>query len=530
MTDNQEIVAKSTVTVVDIFAGPGGLGEGFTSYVNETGVPCFKTALSIEKEDNAHRTLRLRAFFRQFEKDQIPLEYYKLLSNEISESELYLRYPQQAQLAENQAWQAELGVTNPGEVDSRIKQAICNSKNWILIGGPPCQAYSLIGRSRYSRVWKNYPNQREEDKRHFLYREYLRILAKHEPKFFVLENVKGLLSSEVSDGKIAEKIFKDLKDPVLAIKNKEYHKRYKYRLYSMVKEPRSTDLFGEPVFSPGDFIVRSEMYGIPQCRHRVIILGIRDDILLKPELMQKKEFRVPIKSVINDLPRIRSGISKEADSSQKWVNIIKRICNDSILNDDTVPKDVKQSILLNIDKLSQYLDKGDDYIPIKSATMPEKLGEWFTDKNLKGFCNHSARSHMPEDLARYFYCACYASVKGSSPKLEHFPKDLLPKHKNVQQVVNQTIFSDRFRVQLRDKPSTTVASHISKDGHYYIHPDPLQCRSLTVREAARIQTFPDNYYFLGPRTSQYQQVGNAVPPFLAFQIAGVVYNLLSQLK
>src|SRR5690606_12728517 len=140
------------------------------------------------------------------------------------------------------------------------------------------------------------------------------------------------------------------------------------------------------------------------------------------------------------------------------------------------------------------------------------------------------KAHMTEDLHRYLFAACYADVKGVSPKLDEFPPALWPRHSNVipDEAGKIANFRDRFRVQIWDQPATTITSHIRKDGHYFIHPDPLQCRSLTVREAARLQTFPDNYFFEGTRTEQFEQIGNAVPPFLAYQLADIVAAVLEQ--
>ena len=149
---------------------------------------------------------------------------------------------------------------------------------------------------------------------------------------------------------------------------------------------------------------------------------------------------------------------------------------------------------------------------------------WVRDGRLDVWLQHEARSHMASDLARYFYAATFTTVNGRSPKghADFSLAGLAPAHKNWR----SGKFVDRFRVQQSDRPSSTVTSHIAKDGHYFIHFDPIQCRSLTVREAARLQTFPDNYFFQGNRTEQYHQVGNAVPPLLAREIASICKTLL----
>ena len=133
---------------------------------------------------------------------------------------------------------------------------------------------------------------------------------------------------------------------------------------------------------------------------------------------------------------------------------------------------------------------------------------------------------MSSDLYRYLFATCFAKARGRSPTLADFPSDLLPEHRNVSKALAGGNFNDRFRVQIWSRPSTTITCHLARDGHYYIHPDPSQCRSLTAREAARLQTFPDNYFFCGQRTAQYKQVGNAVPPLMAREIARVVHAVL----
>lgn len=511
------------IPIIDLFAGPGGLGEGFTSVVDKNNKRAFKIVLSIEKDEFAHQTLTLRSFLRQFEYKKLPKEYYSFLRKEISIEKLYEKYPKEIKAAEEEAWKTELGTdkTPHQEVDDRIRKALGKQKDFVLIGGPPCQAYSLVGRARRQEG----EGLNENDPRVYLYREYYRILAVHNPPVFVMENVKGILSSRVNNESVFNQIITDLEDPQRAYK--KLHGKTKlalecpgYQIYSLVKEVSESDLFGS--IEPKDFIIQSEKYGIPQTRHRVILLGVRKDLKKVPGILQQAPNPISVKSVIDGLPKLRSGLSKTKDDKLEWKGVIEAMLKRGLANE--IDKDVWKcikDICTNV-KLPQR-DRGDIFVPYEA-----KVGDfesWYLDKNIGGVLNHETRSHIVDDLHRYLFAACFTKVKGHSPKISDFPKSLLPKHLNIDEAISENKFADRFRVQQSGEPSKTITSHISKDGHYYIHYDPAQCRSLTVREAARIQTFPDNYYFCGPRTEQYHQVGNAVPPYLAKQIAKIVLEL-----
>jgi len=263
----------------------------------------------------------------------------------------------------------------------------------------------------------------------------------------------------------------------------------------------------------------------------VILLGIRDDTRSVVPGALIRQSPVNAIRVLKPLPRLRSGLSRRKDSPQVWKDCLQAQVDSRWANAGTRKADsveLSELIRSSLDSLSlPAADRGGDFVAgdITSRYAPE----WFCDDRIGGLCNHESRTHMESDLYRYMYAACYARLHRRSPSLKHFPTDLLPAHVSVDDAIeNGGHFSDRFRVQVASKPSTTIVSHISKDGHYYIHPDPLQCRSLTVREAARLQTFPDNYRFCGNRTAQYVQVGNAVPPLLAKQIGDIVLDVLKQ--
>jgi DNA (cytosine-5)-methyltransferase 1 len=511
------------VPVIDLFAGPGGLGEGFSSFRNSLGKSFFKIALSVEKDPVAHMTLKLRAFYRCFHDQAVPNEYFEFIKapafKHSAFNQLLDRFDEGRQ-ARKEARCLELGKDNfeiHEKIDELIRSSMIKKTPWVLIGGPPCQAYSLAGRSR-NKGKKDWCL--ETDERSTLYLEYLKIIARFQPAVFVMENVKGILSASMGSNCLFDVIRRDLKEPNEVefdeIIRPVTGNRYRYRLFSLVKKCDET---GND-FNSSDFIIKSEEYGIPQKRHRVILLGIREDWVCDFDVLKKVSSPVTMWQAIGDLPELYSSMSGRTG---------KYSLLDHNLNTDGGWKDFVRSFFTKVGieppelkaTVNRYLAFLGQKNPGKKIEVFDE--EWYRNAVLNRYaCNHESRSHMPSDLLRYYFVACFGRAFGRSPKLDDFPDILLPNHKNAR----SGIFADRFRVQLRDEPATTITCHISKDGHYYIHPDPRQCRSLTVREAARIQTFPDDYFFCGNRTQQYHQVGNAVPPLLARKVAQIVHNII----
>lgn len=288
------------IPVIDLFAGPGGLGEGFASLRGHDQKPFFEIGLSIEKTEVAHRTLMLRAAFRRLRGTKDVRHYYSYIRGEIDDA-AFRRIPAVASAFEHAAREArclELGKSDETDIDAEIRSALNGQETWVLIGGPPCQAYSLAGRSRRA-------NDKDfhKDEKHFLYKEYLRIIQVHKPTVFVMENVKGLLSSKHSGNPMFEKIISDLSSPVDGLE---------YEIRSFTKKGNSDYL------EPADCLIHSERYGIPQSRHRVILLGVRKGQgVPQHPLLQLISKPVTVRQTIEDLPKIRSRLSR-GESLDAW--------------------------------------------------------------------------------------------------------------------------------------------------------------------------------------------------------------------
>lgn len=633
--------------IIDVFAGPGGLGEGFSAYKDKDGNFPFQIKISVEMEQFAHKTLRLRAFTRYFthnniELPQIYFDYIggknKLLGKliefrtwenttdtendkfdwKVISPEVYCHAEfQEAKSRYKNGWkhvliaieqaifEARRMTLGPDKVDihKAIKSQISRGKPTILIGGPPCQAFSTVGRSRRKgHVTNNVVTNSDEpavwdqdnDGRTWLYKEYIKIISSFKPEIFVMENVRGMLSAKVEgvDGEkvhVWKQIFADLNKPSNAVESKS--SKLEYDIYSLATNEKFTGNVDDlEKLNGADFVLNSKHYGIPQARERVILLGVRknvsmalgEDFIAMLSKIDKNQ-QTHVSDAIGDLPILRSGVGRQehefngkdspkqscvkaADELKFWNIELKLKLNTAVkrLKRSTNSHQKKVWDILNLayqghnnlskasryfsDVTNRYFEATNDSIKKFShftfsrlstderdnseLIYVKRLKEWYAPRNHKRLVlNHETRNHMDSDLCRYIYSASYSLIvpeegERINPRLLELEEaGLDPKgHKNRES------FIDRFRTQIWNKPATTITSHISKDGHYFIHPDPSQMRSFTVREAARIQTFPDNYFFDGPRTAQFIQVGNAVPPLLANKIAGVAHKIFSLLN
>ena len=515
---------KDTIGIVDIFSGPGGLGEGFCALRNESGLPAFEIDVSVEKDRVASETLRLRAFLRKFTSGH-PQEYIKFLNGDLlEEPDWKTLYPEEWKWACEEALNLTLGDDDTAIIlRKRLKEIRAErGDRVILIGGPPCQAYSIAGRGRKPET-KGYVPHPED--RHLLYREYIEVLRQLRPAAFVMENVKGLLSSSTTEGRILDLVMQDLRSGGGAAE---------YVLCPLSTEP---DLLKDT--RPTDFVVRTEEHGLPQTRHRVIIVGLRRDLFeangntLRPAL-ERIPAPATVEQLIGKMPRMRSGLSPrqgDRDTEAGWKAAVAEQARGLLAMNITFPPRKKRVFRRIVAELTdeRTIDagprEGSEGGTIMWKRCPRVLKDWIANPALTRLAHHETRSHMRSDLGRYLFAAAWTEAVGRSPKAEQFPEDLAPEHRNW----TTGRFRDRFRAQPWKAPGSTVTCHVSKDGHYFIHPDPSQCRSMTVREVARIQTFPDDYYFKGNRTEQYIQVGNAVPPYLAKLIAEAMHPVLSDM-
>ena len=431
-------ITRMPVPVIDLFAGPGGLGEGLSCASNTE----FRTVISIEKDEMAARTLTLRAAHRALKRslketskdeaasiwarwDTILAEApWKDAMDRLEQSgiDVIVRACQEAR---HEAQQFELGPEHRAAasklIRDRLKPYMTDGnlpENIVLIGGPPCQAYSLVGRAR-NRGKEDY--RPEQDHRHFLYKEYLQVIAEFRPAIFVMENVKGILTSTVEGALIFESIKSDLRHPgrVCGI-----HEREGYVLVSLAKG--ADGVAPEP--AAADFIIRAEELGLPQARHRVIICGIREDVFEKAgrdvdTLVAKPATQVG--HVIDDLPRLQPALSWRG-KGESWLSSFRLPMFYEAIQElkQSEHQDMKH-VAMRMEAAVRYMGdaregSGRDRVLLPSYPLPSAHASWYIDRPVSLLANHESRSHMREDLVRYLFVSAFGQETGTSPRLAEF--------------------------------------------------------------------------------------------------------------
>lgn len=428
---------KSTHKFIDLFAGAGGLSEGFIR-------AGFKPIAHVEMDRAACYTLRTRTAYHYLKAKGKTFIYVSYLKGEINRQQLYSYVPHEVL---DSVINFPIGAEYNPTIHRLIENHLNQEKIDLIIGGPPCQAYSLVGRARSSVSMNG-------DPRNYLYVQYAKYLERYTPKLFVFENVVGLKSAKQG----------------LYLQNMErlfLKKGYLMKLYT----------------------VEANNFGVLQNRKRIIIIGWKKEYVPNlPDLEAidlKGDYKV--KSVLQDLPKLDAGEG--------------------------------------IDRYVKYKTQSNAY-----------LNENHIRNGINILTQHVARPQTQQD--KQIYRIAVAKWNDERERLDYNDlPDKLKTHKNRHS------FFDRFKVVAQDLPcSQTVVAHIAKDGHYYIHPDIEQNRSLTIREAARLQSFPDDYYFEGVkdgdltnkvfynRTPAFKQIGNAVPPLMAEIIANEILKTMNGMR
>ena len=429
----------SSFGVVDLFAGPGGLGEGFAS-LNENGHAPYRISMSVENESSAHRTLTLRAFLREYRRREgsLPSAFIEFHAGRIDKPSWEEVDAELWQTATNEVRKLELGTDSAAiEIDRAIERLRPQFDDTILIGGPPCQAYSLAGRARTRGNLDYVP---EEDERHYLFREYIRVLDKLRPAAFVMENVKGILSSTVESRLVFEMLMDDLSS--LGTGSRSLYELYAIRVsdgYCKLHEARQ----------PSDFVLRAEDLGVPQRRHRVFVIGLRANVFsgASDQSIRVSGPRRSLVDAIGDLPRLRSGLSRGIDSANRWELVLQDSARRLAESYGQMGEDRFHGEFMKVSSRMQEgtkLKRSANELPSEYGSSRDDLRRWIEDPELKAIAQHETRGHMESDLSRYMFAAVYGRINGKSPKAANFPRDLSPCHRNW----HTGVFADRFRVQV----------------------------------------------------------------------------------
>lgn len=409
-------MGKKQYTFIDLFAGCGGLSEGFV----QAG---FIPIAHVEMDKDACNTLRTRCSYHYLQaKGQLSI-YDKYLKGEITQEALYASVPPSVI---DSVINEEISNDTINMIFDNIKKLAKDNKIDFIIGGPPCQAFSLLGRHR---------KEMENDPRTQLYLQYGKFLKEFSPNGFVFENVPGLLSAKKGEH------FNNIKD---------YFEELGYIVHY-----RTLD---------------ASDYGVLQNRHRIIIVGWKKDNDLGYPEIETNCPNATINDILSDLPKLQAGDIKKVSTYSQPVNAYLRESGIRSEHDLYVTQNITRPVNKNDAAIYRYAIKLWDtkHIRVKYTDLPQKLR---TQKN-------------------------------------------------------ENSFLDRFKVVDGGGYAHTIVAHLAKDGHYYIHPSLNACRSISVREAARMQSFPDNFYFEGSRSAMFKQIGNAVPVLMAKKIAESIKKIL----